>query len=83
MGLWGGVGLAILVFGFGAAPGAIPGFAIVRQDRPISLGANIAEVRFTDVAALIDPTTVSFVSLTDTSGTRVTEQNFQFDLVNP
>src|SRR4051812_2742748 len=25
MGLWGGVGLAILVFGFGAAPGAIPG----------------------------------------------------------
>ena len=25
MGLWGGVGLAILVFGFGAAPGGIPG----------------------------------------------------------
>lgn len=25
MGLWGGVGLVILVFGFGAAPGAIPG----------------------------------------------------------
>jgi anaerobic C4-dicarboxylate transporter DcuA len=25
MGLWGGVGLAILVFGFGAAPGTIPG----------------------------------------------------------
>jgi anaerobic C4-dicarboxylate transporter DcuA len=25
MGLWGGVGLAILVFGFGAAPGSIPG----------------------------------------------------------
>jgi anaerobic C4-dicarboxylate transporter DcuA len=25
MGLWGGVGLAVLVFGFGAAPGAIPG----------------------------------------------------------
>ena len=25
MGLWGGVGLAILVFGFGAPPGSIPG----------------------------------------------------------
>lgn len=25
MGLWGGVGLAVLVFGFGAAPGTIPG----------------------------------------------------------
>ena len=25
MGLWGGVGLAILVFGFGAVPGNIPG----------------------------------------------------------
>src|SRR5688572_15740778 len=25
MGLWGGVGLAVLVFGFGAAPGGIPG----------------------------------------------------------
>src|SRR5689334_6797085 len=25
MGLWGGVGLAVLVFGFGEKPGAIPG----------------------------------------------------------
>src|SRR3954464_14398722 len=25
MGLWGGVGLAVLVFGFGVAPGGIPG----------------------------------------------------------
>src|SRR6476620_8930924 len=25
MGLWGGVGLGVLVFGFGAAPGGIPG----------------------------------------------------------
>ena len=25
MGLWGGVGLAVLVFGFGESPGAIPG----------------------------------------------------------
>jgi hypothetical protein len=33
------------------------------------------------VAARIDPTTVSFVSLTDPTGTRVLEQSYQFDLV--
>src|SRR6185295_15468933 len=36
---------------------------------------------FTDVAALIDPTTVTFASLSDPA-TRVLEQNFQFDLVS-
>src|SRR5207249_4358489 len=30
----------------------------------------------------IDPTTVSFASLTDPAGTRVVEQNYQFDLVS-
>ena len=39
-------------------------------------------MRFTDVAALIDPTTVAFSSLTDPDATRVIEQNFQFDLVS-
>jgi anaerobic C4-dicarboxylate transporter DcuA len=29
IGLWGGVGLAILVFGFGAAPGSIPGVVLL------------------------------------------------------
>jgi len=35
-----------------------------------------------DVPALIDPTTVSFASLTDPSGTRVVEQSFEFDLTS-
>ena len=39
-------------------------------------------IQFTDVAALIDPTTVQFLSLTDPEGTKVLEQNFQFDLVS-
>jgi hypothetical protein len=38
-------------------------------------------VRFTDVAAKIDPTTVSFESLTHPD-TRILEQNYQFDLVS-
>ncbi len=60
---------------------ALPGYAIVRHVRPIELSRGRKEIRFTDVAALIDPTTVQFSSLTDPTGTRVTEQNFQFDLV--
>jgi len=60
----------------------IPGYAIVRQDRPLTLEAGRGTIRFRDVAALIDPTTVSFASLTDPTGTRVLEQNFEFDLVS-
>jgi hypothetical protein len=60
---------------------AIPGYAMVRHDRPLTLTAGTSTVRFTDVAAYIDPTTVQFGSLTDAANTRVLEQNFQFDLV--
>jgi hypothetical protein len=67
-----------------APPGgrAIPGYAVVRHERPVSLTAGRSDVRFVDVAALIDPTTVQFTSLTDPNNTRVLEQNFQFDLVS-
>ncbi len=60
---------------------AVPGYAVIRHERPIQLKSGRNELRFSDVAALIDPTTVSFRSLTDPAGTRVVEQNFQFDLV--
>ena len=67
----------------GAAAGpAVPGYAVVRQQRDIALTRGRNNFRFTDVAALIDPTTVLFESLTDAAGTRVIEQNFQFDLVS-
>lgn len=61
---------------------AVPGYAVVRHERPMDLASGRNELRFTDVAGLIDPTTVSFKSLTDPDGTRVIEQNFQFDLVD-
>lgn len=61
---------------------AVPGYAVVRQQRDLALSRGRNTVRFTDVAALIDPTTVSFQSLTDPAGTSVIEQNFQFDLVS-
>ncbi len=60
----------------------IPGYAIVKQERSFNLNQRRNTVRFTDVAAQIDPTTVSFVSLTDPERTRVLEQNFEFDLVS-
>lgn len=61
---------------------ALPGYAVVRHERELQLARGRNTVRFTDVAALIDPTTVTFESLTDATGTRVIEQNFQFDLVS-
>lgn len=66
----------------GGTGAAIPGYAVVRQQRELALQRGRNSVRFNDVAALIDPTTVRFESLTDPAGTRVLEQNFQFDLVN-
>jgi hypothetical protein len=61
---------------------SVPGYAMVRNQRELALKTGRNTVRFTDVAALIDPTTVNFESLTDSKGTTVIEQNFQFDLVN-
>ncbi len=60
----------------------LPGFALVRLDRELAIPRGRGAIQFADVAALIDPTTVQFLSLTDPGGTRVLEQNFQFDLVS-
>lgn len=58
------------------------GTALVQDRRVITLNAGMNTIDFTDVAALIDPTSVSFTSLTDPDGTVVLEQNYIFDLVN-
>src|SRR4029453_1787737 len=60
---------------------AVPGYALVRDEREMKISQGRSQVSFTDVAALIDPTTVTFTSLSDPA-TRVLEQNFQFDLVS-
>ncbi|MBK7404245.1 MAG: DUF4139 domain-containing protein [Phycisphaerales bacterium] len=60
----------------------LPGYAVVKQERRVQLVPGRSVVRFTDVAAYIDPTTVAFESLTSPAGTRVLEQNYQFDLVS-
>ena len=61
---------------------AVPGYAMIRQERSVDLKQGANRLDFRDVAAYIDPTTVTFESLTAPTGTRVVEQSFQFDLVS-
>ncbi len=55
--------------------------ALVKDKRVLALKSGANEVRFTDVASQIDPTSVQFTSLTDPNGTRVLEQNYAYDIV--
>lgn len=59
----------------------LPGYGVVREVRPVTVGDD-RTVRFTDVASGIDPTTVTFESLTDPAGTSVLEQNYEYDVVS-
>jgi hypothetical protein len=60
----------------------VPGYGVVKVVRKVAVPKGTGTLAFTDVAAWIDPTTVSFTDLDDPS-TSVLEQNFQFDLVSP
>lgn len=70
------------VFREGGEGTAIPGYALVREEREFELSAGRNLLRVVDIPALVDPTTVSFASLTDPKGTRVVEQSFEFDLTS-
>jgi hypothetical protein len=56
--------------------------ALVKDLRSLDLSEGLNEVRFGDVAAQIDPTSVHFRSLTDAEGTVVLEQNYEYDIVD-
>ena len=66
--------------GWGMVTG-VPGFGLVRETRKLDIPKGGGQLAFTDVAAFIDPTTVSFSDLTDPA-TAVLEQRFEFDLVS-
>ncbi|UCE20574.1 MAG: DUF4139 domain-containing protein [Gemmatimonadota bacterium] len=57
--------------------------ALVRDVRPLSIERGIVEVKFTDVASQIDPTSVHFTSLTAPESVTILEQNYEYDLVSP
>jgi len=69
-------------FKSGGEGNVVPGYALVREERLFTLKAGRNLLRVSDVPGLIDPTTVAFTSLTDPKGTRVVEQNFEFDLTS-
>ncbi len=62
-----------------AQPSGVGGLAVVRQEHEFTLSQAHDTVRLVGVAARIDPTTVTFHSLTDPS-TRVTEQRYRYDM---
>ncbi len=58
------------------------GTALIRDQRRLTLDAGINRVNLRDVAATIDPTSVTLLSLSNPEGTVVLEQNYIYDLVN-
>jgi hypothetical protein len=86
----------VLPPGAGAAPVAITGadqrevmvtvyngnLGLVKDVREIRLEPGATEAHFADVAAQIDPTSVHLRSLTDPSGLRILEQNYEYDLLS-
>lgn len=57
-------------------------FALVKEERDMSLEKGMNLVSVQDVAASIEPSSVAFKSLTDPNAVVVREQNYQYDLVN-
>jgi hypothetical protein len=56
---------------------------LVKDTRLIELKPGVLELKFMDVAAKIDPTTVHIKSLSNGSSLNVLEQNYEYDLLNP
>ncbi|AKB29630.1 hypothetical protein MSSIT_2911 [Methanosarcina siciliae T4/M] len=55
--------------------------ALVKERRSLNLKTGVNSVEYTDVAALIDPTSVMFED-TKNKNTAVLEQNYEYDLVS-
>jgi hypothetical protein len=56
---------------------------LVKDTRLIDFKPGIHELKFMDVSAKIDPTTVHIKSLINGSSLNVLEQNYEYDLLNP
>jgi hypothetical protein len=57
--------------------------ALVRDVRQITLPSGPFRLKFMDIAASVNPATVHFRSLTDPTKLDVTEQNYEYDLLDP
>jgi len=61
---------------------AVPGYAMIKQERVVPLKKGRTELKFSDVTAGIDPTTVQFSTPDHPGIARVLDQNYQFDIVS-
>jgi hypothetical protein len=57
--------------------------ALVRDVRELRLARGVAELRFMDIAATVNPATVHFRSISQPSQLDVLEQNYEYDLLEP
>jgi len=55
---------------------------LVKDVREVRLDPGVIETHFIDVAAQIDPTSVLLRSLTDPTGLKILEQNYEYDLLS-
>ena len=55
---------------------------LVKDVREVRLPVGTHEAQFTDVASQIDPTSVHLKSLSDPTGLRILEQNYEYDLLS-
>lgn len=78
------VGIALVAF---AGDGQVAltvyndNLALVREMRPVKFKKGLQEIRFEEVSAQIDPTSVHFSVPSAKNAVRLLEQNFEFDLV--
>src|SRR4051812_22298659 len=65
-----------------STPDRYGSYATVREIRKLPLTRGENTIKFPDVAAKLDPTTVSFKSLTAPDTTSVVEQSFEHDVAD-
>jgi hypothetical protein len=58
-------------------------FALVREERRLSLGTGRVALAYEDVSAHVQPATVHLRSLDAATGLTVIEQNYRYDLLTP
>lgn len=58
-------------------------FALVKEERQITLDQGINFISIPDVASTIQPSSVAFKSIVDPNSVVVREQNYQYDVINP
>jgi hypothetical protein len=61
---------------------SVPGYAFINEVKSLDLKSGTTEVKLTDIADLADPGSITFNPKISSSGIKLIEQNFNFNLVN-